>query len=107
MSDSFEVLTSVDIGSHSLKGVVTKMEEGIVEVLAFSEMRSRGYENGELKDIIALKESLNELIEDLSSQLPRRMESYFILTYSEKSAFLNKEVKRLRLSEEEPELVNE
>jgi len=107
MSDSFEVLTSVDIGSHSLKGVVTKMEEGIVEVLAFSEMRSRGYENGELKDIIALKESLSELIEDLSSQLPRRMESYFILTYSEKSAFLNKEVKRLRLSEEEPELVNE
>ncbi len=107
MSDSFEVLTSVDIGSHSLKGVVTKIDEGIVEILAFSEIRSRGYENGELKDIVALKESLGELIEDLSSQLPRRMESYFILTYSEKSAFLNKEVKRLRLSEEEPELVND
>ncbi|MDN5360035.1 MAG: cell division protein FtsA [Thermotogaceae bacterium] len=107
MSDSFEVLTSVDIGSHSLKGVVTKIDEGVVEILAFSEVRSRGYENGELKDIIALKESLGELIGDLSNQLPRRMESYFIITYSEKSAFLNKEVKRLRLSEEEPELINE
>ncbi|MFW6263465.1 MAG: cell division FtsA domain-containing protein, partial [Thermotogota bacterium] len=107
MSDSFEVLTSVDIGSHSLKGVVTKMDEGVVEILAFSEVRSRGYENGELKDIVALKESLGELIEDLSNQLPRRMESYFIVTYSEKSAFLNKEVKRLRLSEEEPEVINE
>ncbi|MEA1884955.1 MAG: hypothetical protein U9N62_10620, partial [Thermotogota bacterium] len=107
MSDSFEVLTSVDIGSHSLKGVVTKMDEGVNEILAFSEVRSRGYENGELKDIVALKESLGELIGDLSNQLPRRMESYFIIICSEKSAFLNKELKRLRLSEEEPELINE
>ncbi len=107
MADNSEVLTSIDIGSHTLKGVVVGFEDGDSEVLAFSKIRSRGYEQGELKDIVALREGLEEILQDLSSQLPRRMESYFIITFAEKTAFLSEEVKTIAVSQGEPGIINE
>jgi len=87
--------------------VVVGFEDGDSEVLAFSKIRSRGYEQGELKDIVALREGLEEILQDLSSQLPRRMESYFIITFAEKTAFLSEEVKTIAVSQGEPGIINE
>jgi len=97
MADSFEVLTSVDIGSHTIKGMVFAVESNDTEVLAYSRVKSRGFEQGELKDIVALKESLQSLLEDLSGQLPRRMESYFIISFVEKTTFLTEEIKTITI----------
>ncbi len=99
MADSFEVLTSVDIGSHTIKGMVFAIENNDTQVLAYSRVKSRGYEQGELKDIAALRESLESLLKDLSGQLPRRMESYFVISFVEKTTFLGEEIKTITLGD--------
>ncbi len=97
MADTMEVLTTVDIGSHSLKGIVASFEGGQCEVLAYSRVKSRGYEQGELKDIVALRESLESLLKDLSEQLPRRMECDFTIHMVDHSITLINEVKTISI----------
>lgn len=97
MAETMEVLTTVDIGSHSMKGIVVSFDGAQTEVLAYSRVKSRGYEQGELKDIVALRESLESLLKDLSEQLPRRMECDFTIHMVDHSISLVNEVKTLSI----------
>lgn len=107
MAESTEVLTVVDIGSHTLKGAVAGFEGGRTTILAYSRTKARGFEQGELKDIVALRESLETLLKDLGSQLSKRVDSYFIISFVEKTTFLSEETRNLEISPREPVLINE
>jgi cell division protein FtsA len=102
MAESAEVLTVVDIGSHTIKGVVVSYEGRIPTILAYSRTKSRGFEQGELKDIVALKDSLDTLLKDLSSQLSKRVESFFVISFVDKTTFLSEEVRKIEIGSAEP-----
>lgn len=107
MAETIEVLTVVDIGSHSIKGVVVSFEGKKTVILAYSKAKSRGFEQGELKDIVALRESLEALLKDLSSQLPKRMESYFVISFVDRTTFLSEETRKLELGGADPVTIKE
>ena len=56
MAESTEVLTVVDIGSHTLKGAVAGFEGGRTTILAYSRTKARGFEQGELLSLIHISE---------------------------------------------------
>ncbi|HNR64043.1 MAG TPA: cell division FtsA domain-containing protein [Thermotogota bacterium] len=107
MAESTEVLTVVDIGSHTLKGAVAGFEGGKTSVLAYSRTKARGFEQGELKDIVALRESLETLLKDLGSQLSKRVDSYFIISFVDKTTFLSEETRTMQLGSGEPVRITE
>lgn len=61
--------TSIDIGSRYIKGLVLGKRDQEWEALAFSSVKSRGLDEGEIKDAIAFKESVNTLLKELEEQL--------------------------------------
>ncbi|HPE67817.1 MAG TPA: cell division protein FtsA [Thermotogota bacterium] len=107
MAESFEVLTVVDIGSFKLKGLVIELEPGRPHVEAHSTVTARGFEGGELKDIVALRESLETLVQDLSSQLTRKMESYFVISFSDRTTLLRESTYTIELSPGDPVPIRE
>lgn len=78
----YETFTSIDIGSYHLKGIVVRKKSDTWELLAYSSVRSRGIDGGEIKDAVAFKESLNRLLEELSEQTPKIMNSEFVISFS-------------------------
>ncbi|RKX51490.1 MAG: cell division protein FtsA, partial [Thermotoga sp.] len=49
----YEMFTSIDIGSYHLKGIVMRRKGDTWELLAYSSVRSRGIDGGEIKDAVA------------------------------------------------------
>lgn len=60
-----ENYVSIDIGSHSTKGlVISKTSEGY-ELLAHIDLKTRGIDGGDVKDAISLRDTLNQLISQI------------------------------------------
>jgi len=78
----YEMFTSIDIGAYHLKGIVMRKKGDTWELLAYSSVRSRGIDGGEIRDAVAFKESLNRLLEELSEQTPKVMHSDFVISFS-------------------------
>ncbi len=57
-----ENYVSIDIGSHSTKGlVISRTAEGY-ELLAHFDLKTRGIDGGDIRDAISLQDTLNQLI---------------------------------------------
>lgn len=76
------LVTAIDIGSSRIKGVVGEINDEKIEIKAFATIRSRGIENGEIKDAVAFKDSIENLLVELETQEPRQPDSYFCVTFS-------------------------
>ncbi|ACM23917.1 MULTISPECIES: cell division protein FtsA [Thermotoga] len=74
--------TSIDIGSRYIKGLVLRKHDQEWEALAYSSVKSRGLDEGEIKDAIAFKESVNTLLKELEEQIQRSLRSDFIISFS-------------------------
>nr|WP_148186661.1 cell division protein FtsA [Thermotoga petrophila] len=74
--------TSIDIGSRYIKGLVLGKRDQEWEALAFSSVKSRGLDEGEIKDAIAFKESVNTLLKELEEQLQKSLRSDFVISFS-------------------------
>lgn len=60
-----ENYVSIDIGSHSTKGlVISKTSEGY-ELLTHLNLKTRGIDGGDVKDAISLRETLNQLMSQI------------------------------------------
>ncbi|HOO33190.1 MAG TPA: cell division FtsA domain-containing protein [Thermotogota bacterium] len=93
---------SIDIGSDCLKGVVArKGEDNVIEIIAYSQIPSSGFEGGELKDAVSFRASLGELSNALAAQIDDDVQANFVLSINEKSAFLTDEVKAIALTEDD------
>ncbi|MFN3283130.1 MAG: cell division protein FtsA [Pseudothermotoga sp.] len=57
-----ENYVSIDIGSHSTKGLVISKTSDGYELLAHFDLRTRGIDGGDVKDAIALRDTLYQLI---------------------------------------------
>ena len=82
------LVTAIDIGSSRIKGVVGEINDEKIEIRAFATIKSRGVENGEIKDAIALKDSIENLLVELETQEPQQPDSYFCVTFSTLSTSL-------------------
>lgn len=82
------LVTAIDIGSSKIKGVVGEINDEKIELKAFASIRSRGIEGGEIKDAVALKDSIENLLVELETQEPRQPDSYFCVTFSTTSTNL-------------------
>jgi cell division protein FtsA len=82
------LVTAIDIGSSRIKGVVGEINDEKIEIKAFATINSRGIENGEIKDAVAFKDSIENLLVELETQEPRQPDSYFCVTFSTPSTSL-------------------
>ncbi|MBT1247567.1 MULTISPECIES: cell division protein FtsA [unclassified Thermosipho (in: thermotogales)] len=78
----WDPVTSIDIGNHSIKGVVVNYSNDGKEVIAYSTIKSKGIESGEIKDVVALNESMNVLIENLEEQIGKNLKGDFLVSSS-------------------------
>jgi len=106
MPKSHEII-SLDIGSDSIKGIVVDFSEGYGNVLAFSNVKTRGIENGEIKDVVALNESMNQIIEDLEQQVGKELRGELLVSSSCGEFMLTEVTEELILNEKEESYVTE
>jgi len=106
MPKSREVV-SLDIGNDSIKGIVVDFSEGYGNVLAFSNVKTRGIENGEIKDVVALNESMTQIIEDLEDQLGKELKGELLVSSSCGDFTLTEITEELILTEKEEAHVSE
>lgn len=106
MPKTYEII-SLDIGNDSIKGVVVDFSEGSGNVLAFANAKTRGIENGEIKDVVALNESMTQLIEDLENQLQRELKGELLVSSSCGNFTLTELTEEIVLSDKEPVYVTE
>ncbi|ABR31123.1 cell division protein FtsA [Thermosipho melanesiensis] len=78
----WEPITSIDIGNHSIKGVVVNDTNEGKEVVAYSTIKAKGIESGDIKDANALNESMENLIENLEEQVGKNLKDNFLISSS-------------------------
>ncbi|QTA37245.1 cell division protein FtsA [Thermosipho ferrireducens] len=100
-------IISIDIGNDTLKGIVVNNRQDGKEVVAYSVVKSRGIELGDIKDVVALNDSMNVLLDNLEEQVGKVLKGDFVVSSSCGNYEL-KDVKReMILSEDDAILVNE
>ncbi|MGQ9856504.1 MAG: cell division protein FtsA [Fervidobacterium sp.] len=100
-------LVSLDIGSDSIKGIVVDFSEGYGNVIAFSNVKTRGIENGEIKDVVALNESMTQIIQDLEEQVGRELRGDVLVSSSCGDFTLTEITEELLLTEKEDSYVTD
>lgn len=64
-----KIYTSLDIGSDTIRILVSEYFQGKIRTLAVSSVKSKGIKNGEIKDEDLLVERIKLAIEDISSRI--------------------------------------
>lgn len=75
-------IVSLDIGNDSIKGVVVDFSEGVRNVVAFANVKTRGIEGGEIKDVVALNDSMSQIVDDLEEQLQKELKGELLVSSS-------------------------
>jgi len=75
-----ETYAAIDIGSHLIKGVVVSEKSDSWELLAYSTVKSRGIDSGEIKDAVAFRDSISKLLTNLEEQLPGVTRANFVVS---------------------------
>ncbi|HPZ17009.1 MAG TPA: cell division protein FtsA [Fervidobacterium sp.] len=100
-------IVSLDIGNDSIKGIVVDYSEGYGNVVAFSNVKTRGIESGEIKDVVALNESMNQIIEDLEEQTEKELKGDLLVSSSCGDFTLTELTEELFLNEKEENYISE
>lgn len=99
---------SIDIGNDTLKGVVINYTNEGKEIAAYSAVKSKGIELGDIKDVVSLNDSMNTLIENLEEQVGKVLKGDFLISSSCGNFELREIKEELILSEDEGNaIVNE
>jgi len=100
-------IVSFDIGNDSIKAVVVDYSEGYGKVVAFSNVKTRGVESGEIKDVIALNESMSQVIDDLEDQAGRELKGQILVSSGCGDFTLTEIREEILLSEKEGSEISE
>jgi len=106
MPKSHEIV-SLDIGNDSIKAVVVDYSEGYGNVVAFSNVKTRGIENGEIKDVVALNESMVQIVEDLEEQIGKELRGELLVSSSCGDFTLTEVTEELLLNEKDETIISE
>ncbi|MGC8819544.1 MAG: cell division protein FtsA [Fervidobacterium sp.] len=100
MAKSHEIV-SLDIGNDSVKAIVVDFSDGVANVIAYSNVKTRGIENGEIKDVVALNESMIQIVEDLEDQIGRELKGELLVSSSCGDFTLTEVTEELLLNDKE------
>ncbi|MCX7653182.1 MAG: cell division protein FtsA [Fervidobacterium sp.] len=100
-------IVSLDIGNDSIKAIVVDYSEGYGNVVAFSNVKTRGIENGEIKDVVALNESMVQIVEDLERQIEKELRGELLVSSSCGDFTLTEVTEELLLNEKDETVVSE
>ncbi len=103
----YELFTSIDIGSRSVKAAVIGRKGDTMDLLAYAITPSRGVEAGDIKDVVAFKESLNTILDELERQFMKMYDSEFLVSFSSDKFELRDVKEEIKLSEGEDVLITE
>lgn len=78
----WDPVVSIDIGNDSIKGVVVNYSNEGKEVVAYSNLKSKGIESGDIKDVVALNDAMNQIIENLEEQVGKTLKGDFLVSSS-------------------------
>ncbi|MEN3041845.1 MAG: cell division protein FtsA, partial [Fervidobacterium sp.] len=100
-------IVSLDIGNDSIKAIVVDFSESYGNVVAFSNVKTRGIENGEIKDVVALNESMVQIVEDLERQIEKELRGELLVSSSCGDFTLTEVTEELLLNEKDETVVSE
>lgn len=104
----WEPVISIDIGNDSIKGIVVNYSNDGKEIVAYSNLKSKGIESGDIKDVVALNDTMTQLIENLEEQTGKTLKGDFLVSSSVGNFKLEEIKEELILTESEsPVTVNE
>ncbi len=103
----YELFTSIDVGSRSIKAAVIGRKGDGLDLLAYAITPSRGIEAGDIKDVVAFKESLGAVLDELERQFMRVYDSEFLVSFSSDRFELKDINEEMNLSESEEVLITE
>ncbi|HCO70128.1 MAG TPA: cell division protein FtsA [Mesotoga infera] len=85
MARGKDYTVSLDVGTNTLKGVVVSREQtGQMTLEAYGSVKTVGLDKGEVKDAVALKQSIQKLIEDLTGQMGKKdVEADFKISFTD------------------------
>ncbi|MCS7175109.1 cell division protein FtsA [Pseudothermotoga sp.] len=101
-----ETYCLIDIGSHTVKGAILVYTPQGLEVLAKAAIKSRGIESGEVKDVTAVNEVIEALIDELEKE-SRVRRADFIVSSSHSNVQLVEHRAELVVSENEKKIIDE
>ncbi|KAF2958723.1 hypothetical protein AS159_03340 [Thermotoga sp. Ku-13t] len=101
-----ETYCLIDVGSHSCKGAVLRHTNQGLEVLAKAAMRARGIEGGDVRDVAAISEVVESLVDELERE-SRVRRADFIISSSHSGVKLVEHGAELTVSENEKKPVDE
>lgn len=68
-----DYIVSIDVGTNTLKGVVASVDpSGRLLMEAYGSVKSVGIDKDEVKDAVALKQSVQKLVNDLTEQIGKK-----------------------------------
>jgi cell division protein FtsA len=104
-----EYSVSIDLGTNTVKGVVISTDNtGQMFFEAYGSVKAVGIDNGDVKDAVALKASVQKLIDDLTGQLGKKeIEAEFRICFTDGEYSVFSENVEEEISSEEPVLVTQ
>ncbi|RKX37555.1 MAG: cell division protein FtsA [Thermotogae bacterium] len=100
-----ETYAAIDIGSHLIKGVVVSEKSDSWELLAYSTVKSRGIDSGEIKDAVAFRDSISKLLTNLEEQLPGVTRANFVVSTNCGAFGLESLTEEMVISESEKKII--
>ena len=109
MARGKDYTVSLDVGTNTLKGVVVSREQtGQMVLEAYGSVKTVGLDKGEVKDAVALKQSIQKLIEELTGQMGKKdVEADFRISFTDGDYSVFSENIEEILSEEKQVMVTE
>lgn len=79
-----DYIVSIDVGTNTIKGVVVSVDQsGQILLEAYGSVKSVGLDKGDVNDAVALKQSIQKLIDDLTGQMKREIEAEFRISFTD------------------------
>ncbi len=104
-----DFLVSIDVGTNTLKGVVVSVDSSNqIALEAYGSVKAVGIDKGEVKDAVAMKHSIQKLIEDLTGQVGKKeIEADFRISFTNGDYSVFSESIEEVISEDRPTLVRQ
>ncbi|ACR79078.1 MULTISPECIES: cell division protein FtsA [Kosmotoga] len=104
-----EYTVSIDLGTNTLKGVVVSSDPSSqLQLEAYGSVKSVGLDKGEVKDAVALKQSIQKLVDDLTGQLGKKdIVADFRLCFTDGEYAVMSEIVEESISDDKPVVVTQ
>ncbi|RKX45481.1 MAG: hypothetical protein DRP27_04000 [Thermotogae bacterium] len=97
----------LDIGTSAVKGIAVRSSPSGFEVLGYAQTRTRGIDTSGIKDAVALKESVEAVLDEISTQIGRTGYEEIRAVFSDDSYAISRSNHEIDLDSEGPVVIDE